>query len=417
MALVLADRIQETTNSTGTGSLLLAGAVTGYQPFSILGGGAQTYFCITDGVNWEVTYGSWINATNTLTRQTVLASSNANTFVNFSAGPKTVFATYPASKAVYLASNGSFRLPQWTTATRPTGPGTGDMGFNTSFGYAEWYDGALWWPVSDQPVYTTDYLVVGGGGGGGQQGGGGGAGGYRAATAFGFSRGTLYSVAVGAGGAANTSGSASNFSTISAAGGGAGGRAAGGSINGSNGGSGGGASVSSTLGTGGLGNTPTVTPSQGNNGGVNVITSGYGGGGGGGASAAGANGTTTAGGAGGAGTSNSITGSAVTYAGGGGGGLFVTGTAGAGGAGGGGAGAVVSGNASSGTVNTGGGGGGTGSTTGTVGAGGSGVVILKYSAALALAIDAGLTYTTVTSGSYKITTFTAGSGNIYWTSA
>jgi hypothetical protein len=309
-------------------------------------------------------------------------------------------------------STGYFDIPSGTTAQRPSSCTTGGIRYNSTLGYPEWFDGTTWWAFSEAAAYNVEYLVVGGGGGGGQQGGGGGAGGFRTASGFSISLGTSYTVTVGAGGAANAVGVASVFSTISSAGGGNGGRAAGGSINGANGGSGGGAAVTSSTGSGGSGNTPSVAPAQGTNGGNNATTSGFGGGGGGGASAPGANGTTTAGGAGGAGTLSSITGTATTYAGGGGAGLFVAGTPGAGGAGGGGAGAVTTGNATSGTANTGGGGGGNGASTGTVGAGGSGVVILKYLAAFTLTAGAGLTVSTVTSGAYKVSTFTLGSDTI-----
>lgn len=315
-------------------------------------------------------------------------------------------------------STGYFDIPAGTTAQRPSSCTTGGMRHNTTLGYPEWFDGTTWWPFSESATYAVEYLVVGGGGGGGQQGGGGGAGGFRAGSNFPITLGTSYTVTVGGGGAANAVGVASVFSTISSAGGGNGGRASGGSINGANGGSGGGAAVTSSTASGGTGNTPATSPSQGNNGGANATTSGYGGGGGGGANATtgtGATGTTTKGGDGGAGALSSITGTSTAYAGGGGAGLFVAGTPGAGGAGGGGAGAVTTGNASSGSPNYGGGGGGNGASTGTVGAGGSGVVILKYLATFTLNAGAGLTVNTVTSGAYKISTFTIGSDTISFT--
>jgi hypothetical protein len=125
-------------------------------------------------------------------------------------------------------------------------------------------------------------------------------------------------------------------------------------------------------------------------------------------------GTASKGGNGGDGISNSITGTATTYAGGGGGGIFTGGpTAGTGGAGGGGNGSVAGSNATSGLANYGGGGGGSGSSVGTVGAGGAGVVILKYSASFTATVSGGLTSSTpAPSGGYKITTFTAGTGTV-----
>lgn len=411
MALVIADRVQETTTTTGTGQLSLGGAVTGFRTFATIGVGNTTYYCITDGTNWEVGIGIYQSVGNILQRFTILASSNSNAVVNFPAGPKTVFGTYPAGRSVALATNGAFRFPEWTTANRPASPQLGDIGFNTTLSYPEWYDGAIWFPLSDQPTYTVDYLVVGGGGGGGVQGGGGGAGGFLAATGYSFTRGVGYGVAVGASGAVNTNGGTSTFATINALGGGRGGWAAG-TVAGGTGGSGGGSAVVAAASTaGGSG-----TVGQGNNGGANAGNVGaYGGGGGGGAGAVGAAGTGTAGGAGGAGASSSITGTATLYARGGGGGLFTGttggGAAGTGGAGTGGAGSV---NAGSGASNTGDGGGGSGTTTGAAGTGGSGVVILKYNVALTLSIGVGLVSNTVTSGSFKITTFTSGSGTVTW---
>jgi hypothetical protein len=92
--------------------------------------------------------------------------------------------------------------------------------------------------------------------------------------------------------------------------------------------------------------------------------------------------------------------------------LFATpGTGGTGGSGGGGAGSVGNASSTAGGTNTGGGGGGTGTSVGTVAAGGSGIVVLKYSSALTATI-VGLTSSTVTSGGFKVTTFTAGTGTI-----
>jgi hypothetical protein len=247
-------------------------------------------------------------------------------------------------------------------------------------------DGTYWYHIfrssgtfTPATPLTCDYLVVAGGGGGGPTaGGGGGAGGYR--TSIGGSPLSLvtsaYTVTIGAGGASNTIGANSVFSTITSTGGGRGGSSATGDIGG-NGGSGGGAAGNSD-GTfaGGSGNTPSTSPSQGNNGGSGQGTSGSrNGGGGGGATAVGGNGSTSSStaGNGGAGTANSITGSSVTYAGGGGGGASA-GTPGTGGAGGGGAGSQTAGTPTAGTANTGGGGGG-----GNAGAtGGSGIVVVRY---------------------------------------
>lgn len=105
MALVLNDRVQETTTTTGTGTVTLAGAVAGYQSFAAIGNGNTTYYCITDGTNWETGLGTYTASGTTLARTTVLESSNSNSLVNFPAGSKNVFVTYPASQAVLLNGN------------------------------------------------------------------------------------------------------------------------------------------------------------------------------------------------------------------------------------------------------------------------------------------------------------------------
>ena len=242
-------------------------------------------------------------------------------------------------------------------------------------------------------TYAVDFLVVAGGGSGGgrNDGGGGGAGGYRTSTQS-VTPGTVITVTVGDGGAAiadtgnngsDSSISGSGLTTITSAGGGGGGRGQGPSATaGLNGGSGGGAGgeTSTQNLNGGSGNTPSTSPSQGNNGGNNNIGADYSAGGGGGASAVGGNAGVESGN-GGNGTASSITGSSVTYAGGGGGGGGSSGTTAGTGGSGGGANGSNSGNASAGTANTGGGGGGGGDTGGSNnalgGAGGKGVVILS----------------------------------------
>jgi len=109
MALVLADRVQETTTTTGTGSVTLGGAVLGYQSFAVVGNGNTTFYTIADqgGANWEVGIGTYSTSGPTLARTTVLASSNSGSLVSFTAGTKTVFVTYPSEKSVNLDSSGN----------------------------------------------------------------------------------------------------------------------------------------------------------------------------------------------------------------------------------------------------------------------------------------------------------------------
>lgn len=110
MALVLSDRVQETTTSPGTGSATLNGAVTGYQAFSATMSNSDTcYYTIADqgGANWEVGIGTYASSGNQLQRTTVLSSSNGGSLTNFSSGTQAIFITYPAEKSVNLNGNGN----------------------------------------------------------------------------------------------------------------------------------------------------------------------------------------------------------------------------------------------------------------------------------------------------------------------
>jgi len=127
MALVIADRVKETSTTTGTGTLTLGGAATGYQTFSAaIGSGNTCYYAITLDSAWEVGIGTV--GTGTLTRDTILASSNAGAAVSFGAGTKDVFATYPAGRAVYKESGGNVILDVNSTsaALRITQTGSGN---------------------------------------------------------------------------------------------------------------------------------------------------------------------------------------------------------------------------------------------------------------------------------------------------
>lgn len=105
MALVLKDRVKETTTTTSTGPYTLAGAVTGFQSFSVIGNGNTTYYTVTDGTDWEVGIGTYTASGTTLSRDTILESSNSGNAVNWGAGSKDVFVTYPAERSVVGSSN------------------------------------------------------------------------------------------------------------------------------------------------------------------------------------------------------------------------------------------------------------------------------------------------------------------------
>ena len=104
MALIQADRVKDTTTSTSTGAVTLSGTPrTGFQSFgTAIGNGNTCYYTIADqsGSNWEVGIGTYTSAGTSLSRDTVLASSNSGALVNFTAGTKDVFVTYPASRAI-----------------------------------------------------------------------------------------------------------------------------------------------------------------------------------------------------------------------------------------------------------------------------------------------------------------------------
>jgi hypothetical protein len=109
MTLLVADRIQETTTTYGTGTLTLNGAVSGYLAFSVIGNGNTCFYVIDDGAgNWEVGQGTYSSSGTTLSRDTVLASSNSGSLVSFSAGTKNVWVDAPASvltEAVLRSAN------------------------------------------------------------------------------------------------------------------------------------------------------------------------------------------------------------------------------------------------------------------------------------------------------------------------
>jgi hypothetical protein len=130
MALVLADRVKETTTTAGTGTITLAGAATGFQSFAVIGDGNTTFYTIASqtGNEWEVGVGTYATSGTTLARTTVLSNSSATqpSTLSFSAGTKDVFVTYPAEYAVastnvgtsgqLLTSNGTGVAPTYQTS-------------------------------------------------------------------------------------------------------------------------------------------------------------------------------------------------------------------------------------------------------------------------------------------------------------
>ena len=107
MALVIKDRVKETTTTTGTGTYTLAGAEVGFQSFSTIGNGNTTYYTVTNGGDWEVGIGTYTASGTTLARTTILSSSNSDNAVDWSVGEKFVFVTQPSSKASFLDASGN----------------------------------------------------------------------------------------------------------------------------------------------------------------------------------------------------------------------------------------------------------------------------------------------------------------------
>jgi hypothetical protein len=171
MALVVKDRVRETTTTTGTGTVTLAGPVTGFQSFSVIGNTNTTYYAIVDAATgeWEVGIGTYTLSGTTLSRDTVLESSNSGALVPFIAGTKDVFCTYPAERSVYadgttlaspaanLTANGipyASSTSALTTGTSLTFDGT-NLGIGTS--------SPTELLTAIAPTATTGRAIIGGG--------------------------------------------------------------------------------------------------------------------------------------------------------------------------------------------------------------------------------------------------------------
>ena len=336
----------------------------------------------------------------TLARNGSNIEGNASNFVINTEGVAITFVYVDATRGWITTDTGQSSdafQPEFIAATGGTITTCGDCKIHTFTGPGTFCVSCI--SVTDSARNQVSYMVVAGGGGGGAtRAGGGGAGGFREdkspLTPYTASplegagpitvTATAFPITVGGGGSSNSIGSNSVFSTKTSAGGGNGAPGFNPGCSAS-GGSGGGAAGP---GSGSSGNTPPVSPSQGNNGGnSSVAPTPFAAAGGGGATAVGTNATAPQAGPGGAGATTSISASSTTYAGGGGGSFYLSGASpGSGGSGGGGAGGNPSSTAGvAGTTNTGGGGGGGWhpapppvSVTEAGGTGGSGIVIIRY---------------------------------------
>jgi len=208
MALVVKDRVRVTSATTGTGTFTLGSAVNSFQDFSVIGDGNTTYYAIVDSASgdWEVGLGTYTASGTTLSRDTILESSNSGSAVNFTSGTKDVFVTYPAEKAVYFDasdavnidnikldgstistidsgtlqvtpdssfnSTGQIKLPAGSTAQRSGSPATGMIRYNTSLNQFEGYNGSIWGGiggaqaggaiVTNQDEATVSYTIAAG---------------------------------------------------------------------------------------------------------------------------------------------------------------------------------------------------------------------------------------------------------------
>ena len=163
MALVVKDRVQETSTTTGTGTITLAGAVSGFQSFSVIGNANTTYYAIVGGTEWEVGLGTYTLSGTLLSRDTILESSNGGTAVNFSAGTKNVFVTYPAEESVYQDATGTAYAPQFA-ASNGLNLNNGTIGtsytFPTGYNSVEAGDVTLSGGVTVTVPSTSRWVIV-----------------------------------------------------------------------------------------------------------------------------------------------------------------------------------------------------------------------------------------------------------------
>ena len=169
MALALKDRVKETSTTAGTGTITLDGAVTGFQSFSAVGNGNSTYYAIVDNATgaWEVGIGTYTSSGTTLSRTTVLSSSNSGSLVSFTSNPKDVFVTYPSEKAVYQDSAGvvvqqSFGAITATSAALTTGTVSTTPASNTDIANKQYVDGLVTQGISyHEPVFVESPNTAG----------------------------------------------------------------------------------------------------------------------------------------------------------------------------------------------------------------------------------------------------------------
>ena len=152
MAFVLNDRVKETSTTTGTGTLDLGGAATGFETFVAgIGTTNVTYYAISHATEdeWEVGYGTVTDASTDTLSRTAITSSNSDSLVSFSAGTKTVFCTMPSKKIAYLDSDNNFII----------GTDTSGVDYNLTF-RGEDNDGVLTWMEDEDYFKFGDDVLM-----------------------------------------------------------------------------------------------------------------------------------------------------------------------------------------------------------------------------------------------------------------
>jgi hypothetical protein len=170
MALVINDRVKETTTTTGTGTVSLAGAVTGFETFAAgIGNSNTVYYCIAhqDQAEFEVGLGTLDGDSSDLARTTVISSSNSDSAVDFSSGTKDVFCTIPASKLIFEDANNDVTIGRNLTVTGDLTISGDDLTLTTNTsGAALISDGTNFNPVAisgDITIGTTGTAAIGSG--------------------------------------------------------------------------------------------------------------------------------------------------------------------------------------------------------------------------------------------------------------
>jgi len=151
MALIVKDRVKETTTTTGTGTVTLAGASTGFQSFAAIGNGNTTYYAITSGNDYEVGLGTYTASGTTLSRTTILESSNSGSAITLS-GTSDVFCTYPAEKAVVQDNTNTGVAPQFGATN---GIFVNNDTINTDYTFPTNYNG-----ISASPITVNSGVTV-----------------------------------------------------------------------------------------------------------------------------------------------------------------------------------------------------------------------------------------------------------------